>query len=222
MCQFKLALHHKQRELLAQVGVRIVFQGVLSGDDASLVVVAAVCAVAKILTEVVVELSRVEFFLHQLVLQLEELLLSRSTVLAVGVEVHVLLKCSNGVHGLRLVETRLRCAVVEAHSDIELSLLCVYTFRITLEIFLECGSGSLVVFTVVFCHTQHIKALLSVLGAFLHCYQSLQQRRGAHILTVSITLFRILVFVCVVRSLVDSVEFVCATREDNRCKNCSI
>lgn len=73
--QLKLALHHQRGEIFPTRGVRVIFECVLRRYDASLVVVAAKTAIAKIGSKVVVQSGRVQFFLHQLVLQLKQSML---------------------------------------------------------------------------------------------------------------------------------------------------
>ena len=74
--QLELALHDDQREVLAPFRERILLQRVLGCDDAGNVVTLVVGVdVAEVSSQVVVELSGEELFLHQLVLQLKQTLL---------------------------------------------------------------------------------------------------------------------------------------------------
>ena len=76
LCQFKLAFHQQYGKVFAQPAIRIILQSVLRSDDTSLVVVAAKVAIAKVSAQVVIQFGCVQFLFNQLVLQVEESLLS--------------------------------------------------------------------------------------------------------------------------------------------------
>ena len=88
--QLKLTLHDKKGEFLTQFRIRIVLQRILRSDNASLIVVAAIGAVAEILSEVIIELSRVKLLQHELVLQFEEQILCFLSARSVREKVQIL------------------------------------------------------------------------------------------------------------------------------------
>ena len=193
--QFILGLENQDREFFAHVGIRIILQGILSRDDARLVVV------TQIVAQIVVESGRKILFQYQLILQLESHLLCFTLQMALREIFKEHLQLLNGCVGGRLVQARLRGIQIECLSGMKASQLSIGTMGIDL-IILDKGLGSrLIVLHVVVTHTQHIERLLSLICTLHNRDEFVQQDGCTTVLSLSKIGFGRLVLIFVVCTL---------------------
>ena len=215
--QLELTLHQQERKILALVAVREVFQRVLRGDDAGQIVAfARLVAVAEIGSEVVIEPRRVQFLLHEFVLQGEEIFLGIFLPRSQRIDIEIFLQSRDCSDGSALVESRFGRTHIEALTDIEFRQFSIIATRIRRIIFLEILRSRLVVFAVILGHRQHIKTFLTVLRTLHQGYKTFEQRNRTGVLTRSVTLLGIFVFILVIVRLESLIELPRASREQER------
>ena len=216
-----LALHNQCSKLLALVAVRIILQGVLGCNDASLIVVAALGAVAEIGSHAEIEAGTLVLLLYQQVLQGVESLGSLCLKTGIREEVEILLEGRDCRIGGTLVETWLRRILIEALAHEILRILSILSLRIRRIILLEILRCCFVVLQSILSHRQHIETLLALGRTLLHGHYILQQRNGTRVLALSKTLLGILVLIRWCCGLVHLVIFVRTTRHEQCCASCN-
>lgn len=186
---------HKELQIFFIFGVRIVLNGVLGHDDGALEVIAAVCA------EVVVKLCVLQLLERELVLKLEDGLLSYGNFVAAREVVKEALQLLYSLQRGGLVELGVGRVEIVSVATVIAGELGVFAFGIAGVVHLEVGAGGQIVTALEFAQSQEIKTLLAFIRTLEHCAALFEQRDGLDVFLLLEGSLRIVEFIVVILAL---------------------
>ena len=159
-----------------------------------MVVRTAVGAVQEVGAQVVVELRREVFLLHEAVLQGEDVVLHLCGIGCGGIGFKELLVFGHSLVCGRLVQTYLGHTLVERFPCVETCLFGKFAARVGLIVFLEILLGRVVVARAVVRHSQEVERFLAVFRALERGNHFAQHKGGGVVFAYGEHLLRALIF----------------------------
>ena len=179
-------------KFFAIICIRIIFQSILSCNYTGFIVI------TQIVTQIIIQLCRIEFFQHQFILQSKNHILCFLLLGTVREIFHKHLQLLDSLISAWLIQTWFRSIQEQGFTCMETCQFSESTTGISVEIGDKRLGSCLIIFLIIVTHTQHIQRLLRFIGSLKDCNQFVQQGSWAVILPFSKIVFGGLVLVFVI------------------------